>query len=48
MNEPFISFAEPSACIMLQRLIMIPLAAGYCFSSFLKGTVLSRGYWPWL
>jgi len=28
MNEPFISFAEPSACIMLQRLIMIPLAAG--------------------
>ena len=28
MNEPFISFAEPSACMMLQMLIMIPLAGG--------------------
>src|SRR5512136_2307715 len=28
MSEPLIVFAEPSACLLLQLLIMIPLAAG--------------------
>ncbi len=28
MNEPLVTLAEPSACWMLQMLIMIPLAAG--------------------
>jgi formate hydrogenlyase subunit 3/multisubunit Na+/H+ antiporter MnhD subunit len=28
MNEPLIVFAEPSACLLLQLLIMLPLAAG--------------------